>query len=252
MRSPLTCIGRPILILRDGGSADSKVHSASGTEYQFMALFLRWLILAFLGLVLTGCQSQGSASVVSQDGSSAMATVQTASDQVGPDRIAASQYFIEFRSRTALSYGHSFVVFGRLDASGGMIDPEVAGLAPESDDPTVYMLGHVAPVPASTGWTDGDLEDEYITAKWRIVLSQREYTQAVANIRTLQAKSTLWHAALYNCNAFVGDIARSMGYRAPFHWLRPQQFITQLRKMNPGPPRIRQIRSTARLGSEPQ
>ncbi|MGO4839016.1 hypothetical protein AB4144_42900, partial [Rhizobiaceae sp. 2RAB30] len=43
------------------------------------------------------------------------------------------RYFVEFRSRYALSYGHSYVVFGRLSPSGKMINPEVAGLHPASD-----------------------------------------------------------------------------------------------------------------------
>lgn len=146
----------------------------------------------------------------------------------------AGGYFIEFRSRYAYTYGHSYVVFGRVNAAGKMIDPEVAGLAPKSDDPAVYMLGHVTPVPASTGWTDGDLEDEYRSASWRVMLSEAEYRNVVGYIRKLQAKSTLWHASLYNCNSFVADIARYMGYRAPGHLLRPQQFITKLREMNGG------------------
>jgi len=116
-----------------------------------------------------------------------------------------------------------------------MINPEVAGLAPKSDDPSIYMAGHMVPVAASTGWTDGDLEPEYMSAYWRIMLSEPEYRKVVADIRKLQANSPLWHASLYNCNAFIGDIARSMGYKTPFHWLLPRDYVTKLRKMNGGP-----------------
>ena len=146
-----------------------------------------------------------------------------------------ARYFIEFRSRYALSYGHSYVIFGRLNKAGGMINPEVAGLAPASNSVTPYVLGHFVPVPAETGWSDGDLEDAYRSASWRIMLTPAEYKKTVANIRKLQASSPVWHASLYNCNAFVADIARSMGYEAPGIWLRPQQFITKLREMNGGP-----------------
>lgn len=156
-------------------------------------------------------------------------------NRTGAVQAQQSGYFIEFRSRYALSYGHSYVVFGRLNKAGKMVNPEVAGLAPKSDDPSVYMLGHVTPVPASTGWTDGDLEEEYKSASWRVTLSEPEYRKVVAYIRKLQARSTMWHASLYNCNSFVGDIAQFMGYRVPFHLLRPQQYITTLRKMNGGP-----------------
>jgi hypothetical protein len=41
----------------------------------------------------------------------------------------------------------------------------------------------------------------------------------------------------------VGKIAESMGYRTPFIWLRSQQFITQLRKMNGGPNAIGETRA---------
>ncbi|TJW37433.1 MAG: hypothetical protein E5X59_32915, partial [Mesorhizobium sp.] len=68
----------------------------------------------------------------------------------------------------------------------------------------------------------------------RVLLTEAEYRKVVASIRKLQASSPLWHASLYNCNAFVADIARSMGYKTPGTWLRPQQFITKLREMNGG------------------
>ncbi|WEX75829.1 hypothetical protein PYH37_004075 [Sinorhizobium numidicum] len=143
-------------------------------------------------------------------------------------------YFIEFRSRYALSYGHTYVVFGRATKSGAMINPEVAGLAPASNDPTPYVFGHFVPVPAETGLSDGDLEEEYRSASWRVMLTEPEYRKVVADIRKLKEKSRFWHATFYNCNAFVADIARSMGYKTPGIWLRPQEFITKLREMNGG------------------
>jgi hypothetical protein len=146
----------------------------------------------------------------------------------------SNRYFIEFRSRYALTYGHTYVVFGRADKNGNMISPEVAGLAPASPDAAQYVIGHFIPVPATTGATDGDLEEQYRSASWRVMLSDNEYNDTVAYIRKLQATSRLWEASVYNCNAFVADIARHMGYKAPSIWLRPQQFITNLREMNTG------------------
>ncbi|UWU14585.1 hypothetical protein [Rhizobium sullae] len=142
------------------------------------------------------------------------------------------QYFVEFRSRYALSYGHTYVVFGRLNKAGGMVNPEVAGLAPATNDAGPYVLGHFLPVPAETGASDGDLEEAYRSASWRVLLTPSEYNETVAFIRKLKAKSKFWQATVYNCNAFVAEIARSMGYKAPSIWLRPQQFVTQLREMN--------------------
>lgn len=144
---------------------------------------------------------------------------------------ASAPYYIEFRSRYALSYGHTYVAFGRVGSK-----PEVAGLHPKSNSEVPYVLGHFVPVPAETGWSDGDLEEAYRSASWRVKLSESQYRAIVADIRKLQARSTMWHAALYNCNAFVAEIARSMGYKAPAIQLRPQQFVTRLREMNEGTP----------------
>ena len=149
----------------------------------------------------------------------------------------AERYFIEFRSRYALTYGHTFVVFGKLNARGeiGQIRPDmVAGLHPAGEGPELWSVGHVVPVRAETGWSDGDLEEEYVSARWRVELTEPEYKRVVAYIRQHQANSPLWHAALYNCNAWTGDIARFMGFQTPFHWLKPQDYINRLREMNTG------------------
>jgi hypothetical protein len=188
-------------------------------------LFLTWLVLGVAGFQSAAFAERPERATASS----------TKSAQGKVQRKSANRYFIEFRSRYAYTYGHSYVVFGRLDSRGKMINPEVAGLAPKSDDPSVYMAGHLLPVAASTGWTDGDLEPEYMSAYWRVMLTEPEYKKVVAYIRKLQANSPVWHASLYNCNAFVGDIARSMGYKAPFHWLLPQDYITKLRTTNGGP-----------------
>ncbi|CAN7563262.1 hypothetical protein LJR255_004019 [Pararhizobium sp. LjRoot255] len=173
-----------------------------------------------LCLTAVGCQSEDKA-----------AQPRYVSD-ARPLETRESRYFIEFRSRYALSYGHAYVIFGRLGQGGEMIDPEVAGLAPATASTAPYVLGHFLPVPAETGASDGDLEEAYRSASWRVMLTEAQYGKTVAYIRQLKAKSKFWQASIYNCNAFVADIARYMGYKAPGIWLRPQQFITRLREMN--------------------
>ena len=146
---------------------------------------------------------------------------------------AAGQYFIEFRSRYALSYGHTFAAFGRLNAKGEIVEREVAGLHPAGDSPVPWMMGHLFIVPSETGPSDGDLEDEYISARYRVTMNEAEYRKVVGYIRQLQAGSPVWHAVLYNCNAFVADIARYMGLKTPSSTLLyPADFINEMRKLN--------------------
>ncbi len=73
------------------------------------------------------------------------------------------------------------------------------------------MIGHYVPVPAETGWTDGDLEDKYVTSRYRVLMNKDEYDRIMAYIRELQGRSHMWSAELYNCNAFVADMAKEMG-----------------------------------------
>jgi hypothetical protein len=148
----------------------------------------------------------------------------------------AGHYFVEFRSRYALSYGHTFLVHGRLNAKGEVGElsaKNVAGFHPMGDGPELWTVGHMVPVPAETGPSDGDLEEEYVSARYRILLSQDEYKRVAAYIKSKQASSTPWHAVLYNCNAWVGEVARFMGLKAPdSHWLLPADYINEIRRLN--------------------
>ena len=126
-------------------------------------------------------------------------------------------YYVEFRARSALSYGHTFAVYGRVGTKIGA-GSYVAGLHPFTESSIPWMIGHLVPVPSETGASDGDSEDEYIIARYRVLLSEPEYSKMVDGIKKLQASSPVWHAVLYNCNAFVGDIAKSVGLQVPSHF----------------------------------
>ncbi len=142
-------------------------------------------------------------------------------------------YFIEFRARSAYNYGHSFVVHGRVDEP--ITKKSVVGLH-SAGDSGPWMLGHVVPVPAETGWSDGDVgyNDRYITAKYRVFLTEAEYRVILAKMRNMQATTKLWYAPVYNCVAFVGDIAAFMGMQHPFHLVMPKEYINGIKEMNGG------------------
>src|SRR5271169_6049897 len=161
-----------------------------------------------------------------------MAGAQTSSQSAAS---GSGQYYVEFRSRQAWDYGHTFVVFGRVGETPGK--KNVAGLSPKGDDPKMWLMGHYMPVPSDTGWTDGDLEDRYITSRYRVLLNKDQYDRVVAHIRELQSRSHFWSVELYNCNAFVADIANFMGLKAPSSsWIYPRVFVNGLRKINTGHP----------------
>ena len=142
-------------------------------------------------------------------------------------------YYIEFRSRSAQSYGHTFSIYGRLNGQGKIASKVVAGLHPFSESALPWMIGHLFLVPSETGASDGDTEDQYVTARFRVALNQAEYAKVTTFIKGLQKNSPVWHAVLYNCNAFVGDIARFMGLETPSStMLMPAEYINGLRDLN--------------------
>lgn len=147
----------------------------------------------------------------------------------------ARPYAIEFRARSAHNYGHTFSIHGRVGANGRFIKPVVSGLHPATESPIPWMIGHIIAVPSETGASDGDTEDQYVTARFRVALTESEYKRVLGYIKELAAKSPVWHAVTYNCNAYIGDIARFMGYETPNSTLAmPEDFITGLRDANIG------------------
>jgi hypothetical protein len=150
------------------------------------------------------------------------------------------RYFVEFRGRSAASYGHLYVMYGQVNARGEIIRSKIAGLYPSGDQQDCencslanWMIGHVVFVPSGTTATDGDLEEKYVTARYRVMLDKVQYQKLVEHIAKFQANPPLWHAILRNCVSFGREIAGVLDLNAPaFPWLTPEQFVEQLREMN--------------------
>ena len=152
---------------------------------------------------------------------------QQAAGQLSP------RYYIEFRSRAAASYGHTFAAVGQLKSNGAIGTMEIVGLHPATESPLPWMIGHLIPVPSETGPSDGDTEEIYITARYRVTMDKARFDEMMRFIRQHQASSPAWHAVFYNCNAWIGDLARHMGLQAPSNTLLyPQDYITELRRLN--------------------
>lgn len=164
--------------------------------------------------------------------------------RVHPDIATSKPYFIEFRSRSAYSYGHASVVFGKLDKNGkvpvdrnGVLIPsmvQISGLHPATSDPKQWLKGHSVPVPAETGPSDGDFEDKYVTARYRVNLTEQEFRQVVNIVNKHKVSYNYWYAPNYatNCLGYIGSIAKDMGLKVPPVPLLPKDYVKTLKSMN--------------------
>jgi hypothetical protein len=140
-------------------------------------------------------------------------------------------YYVDFRARTAASYGHAFVWYGRADQK----QIEVAGVHPATESVVPYIIGHLIPVPAETGKSYGDLDEDYVTASYRVYMTEAEAKDVFAFIKRLESMSLVWNAATWNCVAFIQAVAIHMGLKVPGnHLLYPEDWVNQLRKLNGG------------------
>lgn len=152
-------------------------------------------------------------------------------------RVAGKPYFVEFRSRNAASWGHTFVLYGKLGGGNSFASYKVAGLHPKGDS-TQYTIGIWMPVPAETGASDGDIDEQFLAAKYCVALTEAEYNKLVPYIKKLQSSHSTWHGAGYNCNSFGMDIAKFVGLDAPNPNMHvPQELIKLLKTSNENRPR---------------
>ncbi|WP_298875573.1 hypothetical protein [uncultured Bradyrhizobium sp.] len=138
-------------------------------------------------------------------------------------------YYVDFRARTAASWGHAFVWYGKTSERA----VEVAGLTPAGDTWT-YVLGYFTWVPSETGASYGDLDPDYLTANYRVYLNEADAKRVFAYIEKLKASSPVWNAETTNCTGFIGDIAEYMGLKVPNRWQRPENFVNSLKEINGG------------------
>jgi hypothetical protein len=142
---------------------------------------------------------------------------------------AKGPYYVDFRARTAASWGHAFVWYGKTSER----EVEVAGLTPSGDTLT-YVLGHLTLVPSETGASYGDLDPQYLTANYRVYLNEPDAKRVFAYIKKLQASTPVWNAETFNCTSFIGNIADFMGLKVPHRWQRPEEYVNALKAMNDG------------------
>ena len=156
------------------------------------------------------------------------------------------RYFVEFRARNAASYGHLYVMFGKVNDRHEIIKSEVAGFFPAGDDRncvncSVYnwTIGHVLPVPSEIGASDGDLEEQYVLARFRVWIDAQQYQSLIAYINERKANKGFWNAFLANCVTFGRDVASFLKVKippliavAPSVVMYPKDVVDALREAN--------------------
>jgi hypothetical protein len=159
-----------------------------------------------------------------------------------------NHYFVEFRARNAASYGHVYVMYGEANARHEVIKSEIAGLGPAGDSKdclncSIYnwTMGHLIPVPGEIAATDGDLEEQYVLARYRIWIDKEQYQRLVAYINERKTSKIRWHAVFNSCVMFGRDVAAFLGLNIPpfFDFSRgiipyPQTAVEALRDANGG------------------
>ena len=132
------------------------------------------------------------------------------------------RFFVEFRARNAASYGHLYVMYGEVNKRREVIKSDIAGFTPAGDTQTCencsvynWTIGHVIPVPSEIGPTDGDLEEKYVLARYRVWIDAAQYKRLVAYIKERKAHLGPWHALLNNCVTFGRDVAVFLNLKVP-------------------------------------
>ena len=210
-----------------------EINSASARELDARAGFER-----FISHIQEGYKRVANADALVSGEASTESNSTPPSPRKPASRSARGPYYVDFRARTAASWGHAFVWYGKTSERA----IEVAGLTPAGDT-LPYILGHLTWVPSETKASYGDLDPEYLTASYRVYLNEADARRVFAYIKKLQASSPVWNAETTNCTAFIGSIAEFMGLKVPHRWQRPEKYVNNLKAMNDG-------RQMVRLSSE--
>jgi hypothetical protein len=205
-------------------------------------------IAVAVGLVL--CVSAHATSAHAQDYQPATSVSMTDSVQSNPSNEYSprNHYFVELRARRAARYGHMYVMYGEANERHEVIRSQIAGFFPAGDTQdcvncSVYYwtIGHVLPVPSEIGASNGDLEERYVLARYRVWIDEAQYERLVAYIEHRKANKGPWNALFNNCVTFGRDVAVFLGINVPLLFaiapsvlVYPQTLVEMLRDANGG------------------
>jgi hypothetical protein len=148
-----------------------------------------------------------------------------------PHGASAAGYFVDFRSRPAYLFGHSFIVYGRLDNRGKPVETHLAGIYPIDGQAGLIMGSAVFPVRASVRAVHGDYQERPSNI-YRRRLTSAQYTKLLRVVGGLRRSEREWNLLFKNCNDFAIEVAKGMGMTTPPSWLPPYYFVAGLRALN--------------------
>jgi len=152
-----------------------------------------------------------------------------------------------------------YVLYGQVNGSGEIVKSDIAGLHPKGDANDCencslipWTVGHVLFVPSEIGASDGDLEEKYVTGRFRVMLDAAAFKKVAAHIKQVKAEKPLWNAIVNNCVTFGNDVAGVAGLKTPSgaNLMKPEAYIESLRELNGGKPQ-KALRFAAPTASKP-
>ena len=148
------------------------------------------------------------------------------------DATAAGRFdhFIDFRARPGAMWGHTFILYGRVDGRGRPVELHRAGLYPD-DGQAGLILGTFVPVRAAVRAVPDDFS-ETPSAIYRRTLSPAQYARLKSTVTRIRANDHGWHMLAYNCNHFADRVAQSLGLHTPPNFLVPNAWVRALKAMN--------------------
>ena len=139
-----------------------------------------------------------------------------------------------------------YVMYGEVNNRHEIVKSEIAGFFPAGDardclNCSVYYwtIGHVLPVPSEIGASDGDLEEQYVLARFRVWIDADQYKRLIAYIDERKAHKGLWNAFFANCVTFGRDVASFLNVKmtpliafAPSVVMYPKDLVETIREAN--------------------
>jgi hypothetical protein len=148
-----------------------------------------------------------------------------------PRGASVAGYFVDFRSRPAYLFGHSFIVYGRLDNRGKPVGTHLAGIYPIDGQAGLIMGSAVFPVRASVRAVHGDYQERPSNI-YRRRLTAAQYARLLRVVNGLRRSEREWNLLFKNCNDFAIEVAKGMDMTTPPSWLPPYYFVAGLRMLN--------------------